>query len=124
MTLWYFQLKPVLGLCRYSGRLHLLLQVADGSVESFLLFSSYNYHWYLKQRMDFCEKDGPVSAVWDIMSDCRLHVFLKAGRYDCYDFKWVVNDSQGLTADDGAYVALVDNGKHINGHLLNVFIFP
>jgi len=72
-----------------------------------------NYHWYLKQRLEFASCcHGNVSALmWDPELAYCLHVALDAGHYLQFTWTWTTNHSAGQTSHDLASVAVIDGGK-------------
>ena len=77
------------------------------------LYTMSNYHWYLKQRLEFdSSRHGNVSALlWDPELAYRLHVALDAGHYLQYTWTWTTNRSAGQTSRDLASVAVIDGGE-------------
>jgi len=76
------------------------------------LWTVNNYHWYLKQCLNFPTERKLLGIEWDMMHGNRLHVMCEGLCYICYDWSWIVNCSMGRTEDDGAFVAVVDGGKN------------
>lgn len=72
-----------------------------------------NYHWYMKQCLEFGSKDDEkVSAFcWDREFAYRLHVVLGSGEYLQYNWTWTVCCSSGGTIGDLASVAVIDGSK-------------
>nr|CAD7455918.1 unnamed protein product [Timema tahoe] len=78
---------------------------------SLYFYTVNNYHWYLKQVLDF-SKDRKIRCVeWDIERKNRLHVICEGGHYFCYDWTWVTNHSHGNATSNGAFVAVIDGGE-------------
>jgi len=70
-----------------------------------------NYHWYMKQRVNFEKSKGKINAVvWDPIDALRLHVLFESGHYATYTWTWTTNHSTGQTSDDLATVAVIDGG--------------
>ncbi|KAM6392188.1 elongator complex protein 1 isoform 2-T2 [Rhynochetos jubatus] len=77
------------------------------------LWTSSNYHWYLKQTLRFGQAEGDplTSLLWDRRRPRRLHVLRRLWTYYRYDWDWKTDDGIG---DDGASatnVAVVDGDK-------------
>jgi len=72
-----------------------------------------NYHWYLKQRLEFSAAEhGVISALlWDPELAYCLHVMLESGSYLQYSWTWTTNHSAGQTSRDLATVAVIDGGR-------------
>jgi len=77
------------------------------------LYTMSNYHWYLKQRLEFdsCRYGNIAALLWDPELAYCLHVALAAGHYLQYVWTWVTNQSVGLTSRDLASVAVIDGGQ-------------
>lgn len=73
-----------------------------------LLWTVNNYHWYLKQRIDFRTELSPVAVKWDMDSGNSLHIICTGGKYINYQFSWRVDHSNGLNNNDGAFVGVID----------------
>lgn len=71
-----------------------------------------NYHWYLKQSLDFGAdpQRTPVRVCWDPERPLRFHVVTHAWTTVTYDWGWTTERSPGLDATDGAGVAVIDGG--------------
>ncbi|XP_076373726.1 elongator complex protein 1 isoform X2 [Tachypleus tridentatus] len=89
-----------------------LIQEINGYREHrILLWTTSNYHWYLKQSLNF--NNYHVTAVlWDVIDPWMLHVTCAGGQYLCYKWTWIVNHSQSCSSDDNACVAVID-GAHL-----------
>ena len=77
------------------------------------LYTMSNYHWYLKQRLEFesCHHGNMSALLWDPELAFRLHVALDAGHYLQYTWTWTTNRSAGQTSRDLASVAVIDGGE-------------
>lgn len=76
------------------------------------LWTVNNYHWYLKQSVNFSAEKKLLGIEWDMLHRNRLHIMCEGLCYMCYDWKWITNCSQGNTKADGAFVAVIDGGKN------------
>uniref|UniRef100_A0A8C9YC56 Elongator complex protein 1 n=1 Tax=Sander lucioperca TaxID=283035 RepID=A0A8C9YC56_SANLU len=72
-----------------------------------------NYHWYLKQSLDFSRdsQKAPVCVCWDPERPLRLHVVTRSWISVTYDWGWTTGRSPGLDATDNANVAVIDGDK-------------
>lgn len=72
-----------------------------------------NYHWYLKQSLDFGAdpQRAPVCVCWDPERPLRFHVVTRGWSTVTYDWGWTTERSPGLDAADGAGVAVIDGGE-------------
>lgn len=72
-----------------------------------------NYHWYLKQSLDFGRdpQKAPICVSWDPECPLRLHVVARGWTSVTYDWGWTTERSPGLDATDSASVAVIDGDK-------------
>ncbi|XP_062985125.1 elongator complex protein 1 [Elgaria multicarinata webbii] len=78
------------------------------------LWTTGNYHWYLKQSLRFGSSEGSqtlVSLAWDQEVPYRLHILCQQWLYLCYDWHWSTDRSTGEGASDLASVAVIDGDK-------------
>lgn len=77
------------------------------------LWTVANYHWYLKQSLEFGPdpQKVPVCVCWDPERPLRLHVVTRSWTSITYDWGWTTERSTGLDATDNASVAVIDGGK-------------
>ncbi|KAK2848777.1 hypothetical protein Q5P01_008611 [Channa striata] len=86
----------------------------DGQVNTYIqLWTVGNYHWYLKQSLDFgrdCQK-APVCVCWDSANPLRLHIMTRSWTSITYDWGWSTERSPGVDETDNANVAVIDGDK-------------
>lgn len=72
-----------------------------------------NYHWYLKQSLDFGRdpQKAPVCVCWDPEHPLRLHMLTRGWTSITYDWGWTTDRSLGLDSADNASVAVIDGGE-------------
>ncbi|XP_056295683.1 elongator complex protein 1 isoform X1 [Pseudoliparis swirei] len=72
-----------------------------------------NYHWYLKQSLDFGgdPQRAPVCVCWDPERPLRLHLATRGWTCVTYDWGWATERSPGTDGADGANVAVIDGDK-------------
>ncbi|KAJ8898249.1 hypothetical protein PR048_003609 [Dryococelus australis] len=72
-----------------------------------------NYHWYLKQVLEFPAGKKVFHVEWDSLHRNRLHVFHEDESilYTCYDWNWLVHCKSNATEEDGANVAVIDGAN-------------
>ncbi|KAM8909960.1 elongator complex protein 1 isoform 2-T2 [Spinachia spinachia] len=72
-----------------------------------------NYHWYLKQSLDFGRdpQKAPVCVCWDPERPLGLHVVTRSWTSVTYDWGWTTERSPGTDASDNANVAVIDGDK-------------
>ncbi|XP_025966946.2 elongator complex protein 1 [Dromaius novaehollandiae] len=77
------------------------------------LWTTGNYHWYLKQSLHFgnLERNQLVSLLWDPMIPYRLHVLCQGWHYLSYDWHWTTNRGMGENSQHVANVAVIDGDK-------------
>uniref|UniRef100_A0AAQ5X716 IkappaB kinase complex-associated protein n=1 Tax=Amphiprion ocellaris TaxID=80972 RepID=A0AAQ5X716_AMPOC len=86
----------------------------DGQVNSHIqLWTVGNYHWYLKQSLDFGRdpQKAPVCVCWDPERPLQLHAVSRSWTSITYDWGWMTERSPGLDATDNANVAVIDGEK-------------
>ncbi|CAH0724919.1 unnamed protein product, partial [Brenthis ino] len=83
------------------------------SSQKILLFTTSNYHWYLKQTLVFEKSISKV--LWDndfeVVNNKKLHVVLENGQYYSYTWVWSIDHSNGKSEEDDAVVAVIDGKK-------------
>uniref|UniRef100_A0A3B4TU78 Elongator complex protein 1 n=1 Tax=Seriola dumerili TaxID=41447 RepID=A0A3B4TU78_SERDU len=86
----------------------------DGRVNTYIqLWTVGNYHWYLKQSLDFGRdpQKAPVDVCWDPERPLKLHLVTRSWASITYDWGWTTERSPGLDATDEANVAVIDGDK-------------
>ncbi|XP_014224134.1 elongator complex protein 1 [Trichogramma pretiosum] len=97
---------------RDSDILAILHKDVNSNLTSIHLWAEKNYHWYLKQTI-FYPPDNPILfATWGQQHGKDLLV-LSAKSTSTYTFRWKIDHSRGLTADDGAVVSVI-NGSNVH----------
>ncbi|XP_057276714.1 elongator complex protein 1 isoform X2 [Pezoporus wallicus] len=90
------------------------LKVDNSNPSSYVqLWTTGNYHWYLKQSLHFgsLEENRLVSLLWDRENLYRLHVLCKGWHYLFYDWHWTIDRGIGENSQDMANVAVIDGDK-------------
>ncbi|NXA41013.1 ELP1 protein, partial [Eudromia elegans] len=77
------------------------------------LWTTGNYHWYLKQSLHFgnLEKNHLVSLLWDPVIPYRLHILCQGWHYLSYDWHWTTSHAMGESSQNVANVAVIDGDK-------------
>ncbi|XP_036933571.1 elongator complex protein 1 [Acanthopagrus latus] len=86
----------------------------DEKVSTYIqLWTMGNYHWYLKQSLDFGRdsQKAPVCVYWDPQHSLTIHVITRNWTSITYDWGWTTERSPGLDATDNANVAVIDGDK-------------
>lgn len=93
--------------------------------ELVLLYSMKNYHWYLKQTLQFNtnERERLADLHWDEGSVLTLHVLSVDGQYWHYALSWAVHRSHCGTEESTANVAVID-GDTVSATLFKVAVVP
>uniref|UniRef100_A0A8C4E9P9 Elongator complex protein 1 n=1 Tax=Dicentrarchus labrax TaxID=13489 RepID=A0A8C4E9P9_DICLA len=83
------------------------------AVSAVQLWMVGNYHWYLKQSLDFGRdsQKAPACVCWDPERPLRLHVMTRSWTSITYDWGYTTERSPGLDAADNANVAVIDGDK-------------
>ncbi|KAM9262872.1 elongator complex protein 1 isoform 4-T4 [Morus bassanus] len=90
------------------------LKVENSSPNSYVqLWTTGNYHWYLKQSLHFgsLEENQLVSLLWDQENPYRLHVLCQGWHYLSYDWHWTTDHGMGENSQHVANVAVIDGDK-------------
>jgi elongator complex protein 1 len=76
------------------------------------LWTINNYHWYMKQSLEYNETNGGLinAIVWDPVDAYQLHIILNTGYYVNYRWVWTTDHSLGYNLNDQCTVAVVDAG--------------
>ncbi|NWY69229.1 ELP1 protein, partial [Erithacus rubecula] len=77
------------------------------------LWTTGNYHWYLKQSLHFgcLEENQLVSLLWDRENLYRLHILCQGWQYLFYDWHWTTDHGLGENSQHMANVAVIDGDK-------------
>ncbi|KAG0411515.1 hypothetical protein HPB47_011369 [Ixodes persulcatus] len=78
-----------------------------------LLYTVNNYHWYLKQMLEYDAALGQklAAVAWDEGSALRLHVLCTSGSYYRYTWSHAVHAGPSVTPEGAAVVAVIDAGR-------------
>ncbi|XP_065575394.1 elongator complex protein 1-like isoform X1 [Artemia franciscana] len=113
-----FGLEPHLQVCdiKWNNESNILSLYCQRKVNDHLQFCvqlwvSSNYHWYLKQELNYDKGVSIDTFFWDSVKPFRLHVVLSTGEYIQYNFRFSVIKSYGLDVKDLANVYVVDGAK-------------
>uniref|UniRef100_A0A8C3UFI9 Elongator complex protein 1 n=1 Tax=Catharus ustulatus TaxID=91951 RepID=A0A8C3UFI9_CATUS len=90
------------------------LKVENSNPNTYVqLWTTGNYHWYLKQSLHFgsLEENQLVSLLWDRENLYRLHILCQGWRYLFYDWHWTTDHGLGENSQHMANVAVIDGDK-------------
>ncbi|KAJ1339139.1 hypothetical protein BSLG_006277 [Batrachochytrium salamandrivorans] len=90
-----------------------LEQVVDGYPTSVIqLWTTSNYHWYLKQEIRPTSKsDSYISMLWDDEVSTRLHLISADGEYRRFQFVAETFTSTSVSSENGSVVAVIDGAN-------------
>lgn len=98
-----------------SEVLTLLCRSKRTNTQILLLYTTSNYHWYLKQAIPFDEKQKISKIMWDndfdVANNKKLHVILHDGTYYTFNWIWNIDHSSGNCDKDDSIVAVIDGNK-------------
>ncbi|XP_068740348.1 elongator complex protein 1-like [Montipora capricornis] len=77
------------------------------------LWSVNNYHWYLKQQIEFPAslKERVACFEWDPEAPLTLHIMTTGGHYHYYSWCWNTVHSEGACEENISTVAVIDGAK-------------
>ncbi|NXR29314.1 ELP1 protein, partial [Cinclus mexicanus] len=90
------------------------LKVENSNPNTYVqLWTTGNYHWYLKQSLHFgsLEENQLVSLLWDRENLYRLHILCQGWHYLFYDWHWTTDHALGENSQHLANVAVIDGDK-------------
>ncbi|NWW75243.1 ELP1 protein, partial [Climacteris rufus] len=90
------------------------LKVENSNPNTYVqLWTTGNYHWYLKQSLHFgsSEESRLVSLLWDRENLYRLHILCQGWHYLFYDWHWSTDHGLGENSQHMANVAVIDGDK-------------
>ncbi|KAI1239808.1 hypothetical protein IHE44_0011242 [Lamprotornis superbus] len=90
------------------------LKVENSNPNTYVqLWTTGNYHWYLKQSLHFgsLEENQLVSLLWDRENLYRLHILCQGWHYLFYDWHWTTDHGLGENSQHIANVAVIDGDK-------------
>lgn len=76
--------------------------------KSIQLWTSNNYHWYLKQTIFLGKTKHSFGMMWDTISPNQLHVVDQTGSYHLLQWSFTTDRSTSQLDDDLAQVAVID----------------
>ncbi|XP_040435018.1 elongator complex protein 1 isoform X2 [Falco naumanni] len=96
------------------------LKVENSNPNSYVqLWTTGNYHWYLKQSLHFgsLEKNQLVSLLWDRENPYRLYLLCQGWHYLFYDWHWTTDHGMGENSQHVANVAVIDGDPKHSGDM-------
>ncbi|XP_053405572.1 putative elongator complex protein 1 [Mercenaria mercenaria] len=98
----------------------------DSNPKSYVqLWTTGNYHWYLKQSLHFEGLEQSIGAIlWDPEQEYKLHVICKNGGYFQYTWAWTTTYSMGRCSEDQALVAVIDGASVLMTPMRHMVVPP
>lgn len=85
---------------------------ANGKLQKTVqLWTTKNYHWYMKQHIVLSEGRDITGFNWDVENALIAHVFASSGEYHRLVYTWDVFTSTSLDESNSGYVAVVDDSQ-------------
>ncbi|RCI05914.1 hypothetical protein CU098_013034 [Rhizopus stolonifer] len=75
------------------------------------LWTSKNYHWYMKQHIVLSEGRDIVGFAWDVENSLLAHLFTSTGDYHRHLYTWDVFTSTSIDESNAGYVAVIDGSQ-------------
>ncbi|KAG0165594.1 hypothetical protein DFQ28_008559 [Apophysomyces sp. BC1034] len=79
--------------------------------KSVQLWTSNNYHWYMKQHLVLAEDDDIVGFAWDVERPLWAHLVSGSGQYHQYIFSWETITSTSTAEENAGFVAVIDGAS-------------
>ncbi|XP_053858912.1 elongator complex protein 1 isoform X2 [Vidua macroura] len=96
------------------------LKVENSNPNTYVqLWTTGNYHWYLKQSLHFggLEENQLVSLLWDRENLYRLHILCQGWHYLFYEWHWTTDHGLGENSQHVANVAVIDGDPKHSGDM-------
>ncbi|XP_014253046.1 elongator complex protein 1 isoform X2 [Cimex lectularius] len=91
-----------------ASNIILVVTVTKKSDYLLSLWTTGNYHWYLKQSFKFSQK--PILVSWDEQKETRLFVVTDDKIFHVLEFTWVVDHST-YKQPESSYISVIDDDK-------------
>ncbi|CEP14860.1 hypothetical protein [Parasitella parasitica] len=75
------------------------------------LWTSKNYHWYMKQHIVLLEDRDVIGFAWDAEDALIAHLVSSSGQYQRLSYAWDVYTSTSIDESNSGYVAVVDGSQ-------------
>lgn len=75
------------------------------------LWTTKNYHWYMKQHIILSEGRGITGFAWDVENPLIAHMFSTSGEYHKFSYTLDVCTSTSLDDSNAGYVAVIDGAQ-------------
>ncbi|KAI7891979.1 IKI3 family-domain-containing protein [Mucor mucedo] len=85
---------------------------SDGKLQKTVqLWTTKNYHWYMKQHIVLSEGRDVTGFSWDVENALLAHMFTSDGEYHRLAYTWEVFTSTSLDESNSGYVSVVDGAQ-------------
>ncbi|KAI8643421.1 IKI3 family-domain-containing protein [Parasitella parasitica] len=85
---------------------------ANGDLQKTVqLWTSKNYHWYMKQHIVLSEHRNIVGFAWDVEDALIAHLVSSSGQYQRLSYNWDVYTSTSIDESNSGYVAVIDGAQ-------------
>lgn len=75
------------------------------------LWTENNYHWYLKQTIEFPVDNPLIFATWSTVSFPKRLIALTKQELATYEYNWCVDHSRGSSILDKSVVGVIDGNN-------------
>lgn len=75
------------------------------------LWTTKNYHWYMKQHIILAEDRGIIGFAWDVENPLVARMLSTRGEYHKLSYTWDVFTSTSLDDSNSGYVAVIDGNQ-------------
>lgn len=88
-------------------------QIQKDSSSVLQLWMENNYHWYLKQSINFPMNNSLICVTWSVTSCSKKLIFLTCKELITCDYNWSVDHSRGTTIHDKSVIGVIDGNKSL-----------
>ncbi|KAI8978613.1 IKI3 family-domain-containing protein [Pilobolus umbonatus] len=79
--------------------------------KSVQLWTTKNYHWYMKQHLVLSENKSIIGFSWDIEDALKAHMISCTGEYHCLNYNLDVFSSTSTDDSNSGYAAVIDGAN-------------
>ncbi|KAI8991763.1 IKI3 family-domain-containing protein [Mycotypha africana] len=89
----------------------LAVWIEEEGQKSVQLWTSKNYHWYLKQHLILSKKRDVIAFSWDVENPLLAHMVTSDGQYERLTFTLEAYCSTSIDEANPGYVAVIDGSE-------------
>lgn len=115
--------EVVTSLCWNQDSDILLISTKRSNIHSLYFYTINNYHWYLKQYMEF-ENEIVYNWSQNFAEPKQLYIFESNGDFSILKFDFVINHSNGKSDNDESIIAVIDGKKLLLSNIKSQIIPP